>query len=146
MLKKYTGLYIGLNLLTYFSFRLWYFSLSIMGSWFGFLMDVSILFLAIGYVVLFTVEKDYKLSYRYLTCLINIITSYIVFRFTQDTSFLDYSSTSLSDGLGFAITYVFFIFYINIGIPVIMFLITVIKSIIYLVKRKKTNKDTASSI
>lgn len=146
MLKKYTGLYIGLNLLTYFSFRLWYFSLSIVGSWFGFLTDVSILFLAIGYVVLFTIEKDYRLSHRYLTCLVNIIISYIVFRFTQDTSFLDYSSTSLSDGLGFAITYVFFIFYINVGIPALIFLITVIKSIIYLVKRRKTNKDIASSV
>lgn len=146
MLKKYTGLYIGLNLLTYFSFRLWYFSLSIIGSWFGFLMDVSILFLAIGYVVLFTVEKDYKLSHRYLTCLLNAIISYIVFIFTQGTSFLDYSPTSLSDGLGFAIIYVFFVFYINVGVPALIFLITVIKSIIYLVKRRKTNKDIASSV
>ena len=146
MLKKYTGLYIGLNLLTYFGFRIWHFSLTLISGWFGFLADISVLFLAIGYIVLFTVEKDYKLSHRYLTCLVNIIISYIVFRFTQDTSFLDYSSTSLSDGLGFAITYVFFIFYINVGIPVIMLLITVIKSIIYLVKRKKTNKDTASSV
>lgn len=146
MLKKYTGLYIGLNLLTYFSFRLWYFSLSIIGSWFGFLMDVSILFLAIGYIVLFTVEKDYKLSHRYLTCLLNAIISYIVFIFTQGTSFLDYSPTSLSDGLGFAIIYVFFVFYINVGVPALIFLITVIKSIIYLVKRRKTNKDIASSV
>ena len=146
MLKKYTGLYIGLNLLTYFSFRLWYFSLSIIGSWFGFLMDVSILFLAIGYIVLFTVEKDYKLSHRYLTCLLNAIISYIVFIFTQGTSFLDYSPTSLSDGLGFAIIYVFFVFYINVGVPALIFLITVIKSIIYLVKRRKINKDIASSV
>lgn len=146
MLKKYIGLYAGLNLVTYFGFRLWYFPLTIMGSWFGFLMDVSILFLAIGYIVLFTVEKDYKLSHRYLTCLLNAIISYIVFIFTQGTSFLDYSPTSLSDGLGFAIIYVFFVFYINVGVPALIFLITVIKSIIYLVKRRKTNKDIASSV
>ena len=145
MLKKYTGLYIGLNLLTYFGFRIWNFSLTLIGGCFGFLVDISVLFLAVGYIVLFTVEKDYKLSHRYLTCLVNII-SYIVFRFTQDTSFLDYSSTSLSDGLGFALVYLFYIFYINVGVPVIILLITVIKSIMYLVKRKKTNKDTASSI
>ena len=135
MLKKYSGLYAGLNLITYLGFWLWHFSLTLIGSCFGFLIDISILFLAIGYVVLFTLEKDYKPSYRYLTCLVNIIISFIVFMFTQATSFLDYSSTSLSDGLGFAITYIFFILYINVGIPVIMLLITVIKSIIY--KRDK---------
>lgn len=142
MLKKYVGLYAGLNLLTYFGLRLWYFSLTIIGSWFGFLIDLSILFLALGYVVLFTVEKDYKLSHRYLTCLLNAIISYIVFMFTQRTSFLDYSSTSLQDGLGFAIIYVFFVFYVNVGVPVIMLLITVVKSIIYIVKRRK--KDGGS--
>lgn len=141
MLKKYTGLYIGLSLLTYFGFRLWYFSLTIIGSWFGFLIDLSILFLALGYVVLFTVEKDYKLSHRYLTCLLNAIISYIVFMFTQRTSFLDYSSTSLQDGLGFAIIYVFFVFYVNVGVPVIMLLITVVKSIIYIVKRRKKDES-----
>lgn len=135
MLKKYTGLYAGLNLITYLGFWLWHFSLTLIGSCFGFLIDISILFLAIGYIVLFTLEKDYKLSHRYLTCLLNTIISFIVFMFTQATSFLDYSSTSLSDGLGFAITYIFFILYINVGIPVIILLITVIKSIIY--KRKK---------
>lgn len=142
MLKKYVGLYTGLNLLTYFSFRLWYFSLTIIGSWFGFLIDLSILFLALGYVVLFTVEKDYKLSHRYLTCLLNAIISYTVFMFTQRTSFLDYNSTSLSDGLGFALIYVFFVFYINVGVPVIMLLITVVKSIIYIVKRRKKDGDS----
>lgn len=146
MLKKYTGLYIGLNLLTYFGFRIWHFSLTLIGSCFGFLVDISVLFLAIGYIVLFTVEKDYRLSHRYLTCLVNIIISFAVFMLTQATSFLDYSSTSLSDGLGFAITYIFFVFYINVGVPALIFLITVIKSIIYLIKRRKTNKDTASSI
>ena len=135
MLKKYTGLYAGLNLITYLGFWLWHFSLTLIGSCFGFLIDISILFLAIGYIVLFTLEKDYKLSHRYLTCLLNTIISFIVFMFTQGTSFLNYSATSLSDGLGFAITYIFFILYINVGIPVIMLLITVIKSIIY--KRDK---------
>lgn len=109
MLKKYTGLYIGLNLLTYFGFRLWHFSLILIGDCFEFLIDISVLFLAIGYIVLFTLEKDYKLSHRYLTCLLNIIISFAVFKYTQDTSFLDYSSTSLSERLGFAIAYVFFI-------------------------------------
>lgn len=142
MLKKYTGLYIGLNLLTYFGFKLWYFSLSSIVSWFGFFMDVFILFLAIGYVVLLTVEKDYKLSHRYLTCLLNIIISFAVFKYTQNTSFLDYRSTSLSDGLGFAIAYVFFIFYINVGVPALMLLITVIKSIIYMIKRRKKDGDS----
>lgn len=135
MLKKYTGLYAGLNLITYLGFWLWHFSLTLIGSCFGVLIDISILFLAIGYVVLFTLKKDYKLSHRYLTCLLNTIISFIVFMFTQGTSFLNYSATSLSDGLGFAITYIFFILYINVGIPVIILLITVIKSIIY--KRKK---------
>lgn len=146
MLKKYVGLYTSLNLLIYFGLRLWYFSLTIIGSWFGFLIDLSTLFLAIGYVVVFTVEKDYKLSHRYLTCLLNAIISYTVFMFTQRTSIFDYSPTSLQDGLGFAIIYVFFVFYINVGVPVIILLITVIKSIIYLVKRRKINKDIASSV
>lgn len=139
MLKKYTVLYIGLNLLTYFGFRLWHFSLTLVGGYFGFLIDISVLFLAIGYIALFTLEKDYKLSHRYLTCLVNIIISFAVFMFTQATSFLDYSSTSLSDGLGFAIAYIFYVIYINVGVPVILLLITVIKSIIYSIKRR--NKD-----
>lgn len=142
MLKKYTGLYIGLNLLTYFGFRLWHFSLTPIGGCFGFLIDISILFLAIGYIVLFTLEKDYKLSHRYLTCLLNVIISFTVFMLTQRTYFLDYSPTSLSDGLGFAIIYIFFVLYINVGVPVLIFLITVIKSIIYTIKRRKKDGDS----
>lgn len=142
MLKKYVGLYTGLNFLTYFGFRLWHFSLTFIGGGFGFLVDMQVLFLAIGYIVLFTLEKNYKLSHRYLTCLLNIIISFSVFKYTQDTSFLDYSSTSLSDGLGFAIAYIFFIFYINVGVPALMLLITVIKSIIYMTKRRKKDGNS----
>lgn len=124
MLKKYLGLYIGLNFLTYFGFRLWHFSLTLIGGGFGFLIDISVLFLAIGYIVLFTLEKDYKLSRRYLTCLLNIIIiSFIVFIVTQRTSFLDYNPTDLSDDLGFAIVYLFLVSYVNVGVPALMLLI-----------------------
>lgn len=142
MLKKYLGLYIGLNFLTYFGFRLWNFSLTLIGSVFGRLIDISVLFLAIGYIVLFTLEKDYKLSSRYLTCLLNIIISFIVFIVTQHTSFLDYNPKDLSDGLGFAIVYLFLVSYINVGVPALMLLITVIKSIIYMIKREKKDGDS----
>lgn len=130
MLKKYLGLYIGLNFLTYFGFRLWYFSLTPIGGGF-------VLFLAIGYIVLFTLEKDYKLSRRYLTCLLNITISFIVFIVTQHTSFLDYHPTELLGGLGFAVTYLFLVYYVNVGVPALMLLITIIKSIIYMIKRRK---------
>lgn len=142
MPKKYLGLYIGLNFLTYFGFRLWHFSLTLIGGGFGFLIDIAVLFLALGYIVLFTLEKDYKLSRRYLTCLLNIIISFIVFIVTQYTSFLDYHPKDLSDGLGFAIVYLFFVSYVNIGVPALMLLITVIKSIIYKVKRRKKDGDS----
>lgn len=141
MLKKYLGLYIGLNFLTYFGFRLWHFSLTLIGGGFGFLIDISVLFLAISYIVLFTLEKDYKLSSRYLTCLLNIIISFIVVIATQHTSFLDYNPTDLSDGLGFAIVYLFLVSYVNAGVPAFMLLITVIKSIIYMIKRRKKDGD-----
>ena len=142
MLKKYLGLYIGLNFLTYFGFRLWYFSLTPIGGGFGFLIDIFVLFLAIGYIVLFTLEKDYKLSRRYLTCLLNITISFIVFIVTQHTSFLDYHPTELLGGLGFAVTYLFLVYYVNVGVPALMLLITIIKSSIYMIKRRKKDGDS----
>lgn len=142
MLKKYTSLYTGLNFITYLGFRLWSFADTWIASWLGFFICISALVLPICYLVFFTIAKDYKLRARFLTCIINIVISYVVFRFTQDTSFLDYNPISLSNGLGFALLYVFYIFYINVGVPVVMLLITIIKSIIYSVKRRK--KDGGS--
>lgn len=136
MLKKYVGLYASLCLITYLGFWLWYFSPTFIGNWLGFLMTASALVLPICYLVLFTTSKDFKLRLRYLTCILSAIISYTVFAFTQSTDYLDYYATSLQDGLGFALTYVFFIFYIN------MLLITVIKSIIYLVKRRRKDGDS----
>lgn len=142
MLKKYIGLYIVLNLIVYFGFWLWNFSSSILGGWLGFLITVSSLVLPICYLVLFTIAKDFKLRLRYLTCILSALVSYLVFLFTQRTDYLNYSSTDLQSSLGFALLYVFFIFYVNVGLPLIMLLITIIKSIIYLVKRRNKDGDS----
>lgn len=60
----------------------------------------------------------------------------------EQESFLDYHPTELLGGLGFAVTYLFLVYYVNVGVPALMLLITIIKSIIYMIKRRKKDGDS----
>lgn len=137
MLRKYLSLYTGICLVTYLGFYLFY-NGDILGSWFGFLI------MPFGFILMFFLERNYSLKQRFITCALCFIVSLLIFYFTQSTDYLEHNSESLSEGLGFALVYVFFVFYINIGLPVIMLLGTVLKSIIFIIKEKRKNGDTQS--
>lgn len=141
MLRKYLSLYTGICLVTYLGFYLFY-NGDILGSWVGFLMLLIALIMPFGFILMFLLERDYRLKQRFITCVLCFIISLLIFYFTQSTDYLEYNSESLSEGLGFALVYVFFVFYINIGLPAIMLLGTIVKSIIVIIKEKRKNGDT----
>lgn len=143
MLRKYLSLYTGICLVTYLGFYLFY-NGDILGSWFGFLILLISLIMPFGFILMFFLERNYSLKQRFITCALCFIVSLLIFYFTQSTDYLEHNSESLSEGLGFALVYVFFVFYINIGLPVIMLLGTVLKSIIFIIKEKRKNGDTQS--
>ena len=143
MLRKYLSLYTGISLVTYLGFYLFY-NRNILGNWIGFLMLLTALIIPFGFILMFFMERNYSLKQRFVTCVLCFIVSLLIFYFTQSTDYLEYNSESLSEGLGFALVYVFFVFYINIGLPIIMLLGTVLKSIIFIIKEKRKNGDTQS--
>lgn len=141
MLRKYLSLYTGISLVTYLGFYLFY-NGDILSSWIGFLMLLTVLIMPFGFLLMFFMERNYSLKQRFVTCVLCFIVSLLIFYFTQSTDYLEYNSESLSEGLGFALVYVFFVFYINIGLPAIMLLGTIVKSIIVIIKEKRKNGDT----
>lgn len=143
MLRKYLSLYTGISLVTYLGFYLFY-NGDILSSWIGFLMLLTVLIMPFGFLLMFFLERNYSLKQRFITCVLCFIVSLLIFYFTQSTDYLEHNSESLSEGLGFALVYVFFVFYINIGLPIIMLLGTVLKSIIFIIKEKRKNGDTQS--
>lgn len=143
MLRKYLSLYTGISLVTYLGFYLFY-NGDILSSWIGFLMLLTVLIMPFGFLLMFFLERNYSLKQRFITCVLCFIVSLLIFYFTQSTDYLEYNSESLSECLGFALVYVFFVFYINIGLPIIMLLGTVLKSIIFIIKEKRKNGDTQS--
>ena len=143
MLRKYLSLYTGISLVTYLGFYLFY-NRNILGNWIGFLMLLTALIIPFGFILMFFMERNYSLKQRFVTCALCFIVSLLIFYFTQSTDYLEHNSESLSEGLGFVLVYVVFVFYINIGLPIIMLLGTVIRSIIFIVKEKRKNGDTQS--
>lgn len=101
-------------------------------------MLLTALIIPFGFILMFFMERNYSLKQRFVTCVLCFIVSLLIFYFTQSTDYLEYNSESLSEGLGFA----FFVFYINIGLPAIMLLGTIVKSIIVIIKEKRKNGDT----
>lgn len=93
--------------------------------------------LPILYAIYFYRDKSLTLGNRVIICIYISVISFISFTYTQFSSITDYEPKSLSDGLGYALMYIFVLLVSNLGIPVLLIIITIVQGLIKFIKSKK---------
>lgn len=92
---------------------------------------------SILYVIYFYRDRSLTLGNKAIICIYISVISFISFVYTQFSSVTNYEPTSLSDGLGFALMYVFVLLVSNLGVPVLMIITTIVQGLLKFIKSKK---------